>query len=50
MVAFCVPRSGQAASEALRSELIDLVSAQLGKPLRPPTIHFVQALPKNPQR
>jgi acetyl-CoA synthetase len=44
MVAFCVlkqPGDGQ-----LAGELRELVSAELGKPLRPDAIHFVSGLPK----
>jgi acetyl-CoA synthetase len=46
IVAFCVLRSEQAGDEALRRELLDLVAAELGKPMRPRTVRFVTALPK----
>jgi acetyl-CoA synthetase len=32
--------------EQLRCELLDLVTAELGKPLRPRDVRFVRALPK----
>jgi acetyl-CoA synthetase len=46
VVAFCVLRPGHAPSDALRRELVDLVTAELGKPLRPRDVRFVAALPK----
>jgi acetyl-CoA synthetase len=46
IVVFCVLAPTFAASEALGTELRDLVAADLGKPLRPEAVHFVQALPK----
>lgn len=46
VVGFCVLREGIAPCAALRTELIDLVTAQLGRPLRPRTVLFVTALPK----
>jgi acetyl-CoA synthetase len=44
MVAFCVVKS--APSAELASELRDRVAGELGKPLRPESVHFVAALPK----
>lgn len=46
VVAFCVLRQGAAATEELRTELIRLVTDELGKPLKPRTIKFARALPK----
>jgi acetyl-CoA synthetase len=46
VVAFCVLKPGQDASEPLREELLELVTKELGKPLRPRDIRFVEALPK----
>ncbi|MCC6456738.1 MAG: AMP-binding protein [Caldilineaceae bacterium] len=46
VVAFCVLKPGQSASEPLREELLELVAKELGKPLRPREIRFVEALPK----
>jgi acetyl-CoA synthetase len=46
VVAFCVLRPEYEPSEELRSALIDLVTAELGKPLRPADVKFVNALPK----
>ena len=46
VVAFCVLKPGHHASEALRQELLDLVTRELGKPLRPRDIRFATALPK----
>jgi acetyl-CoA synthetase len=46
VVGFCVLREGVAPDEALRAALIDLVTAELGKPLKPRTVKFVSALPK----
>ena len=46
VVAFCVLHDGAAASDALRRELLDRVTTELGKPLRPRTVLFVTALPK----
>jgi acetyl-CoA synthetase len=43
---YCVLRDEGEASDALRSELIDLVTSQLGKPLRPGFLGFVASLPK----
>ncbi|MBW7886207.1 MAG: AMP-binding protein [Caldilineaceae bacterium] len=46
VVAFCVLKEGHAPDEALRQTLIDLVTMELGKPLKPRTVKFVTALPK----
>jgi acetyl-CoA synthetase len=46
VVAFCVLREGQTSSESLRTELLELVAEQLGKPLKPRDVRFVAALPK----
>ncbi len=46
VVAFCVLRDGYAPDEPLRAELIELVTTELGKPLKPRTVKFVTALPK----
>ena len=46
VVAFCVIKPGNHDSEALRQELLDLVTRELGKPLRPRDIRFATALPK----
>ncbi len=46
VVGFCVLREGVQPSETLRAELIERVTAELGKPLKPRTVLFVSALPK----
>jgi acetyl-CoA synthetase len=46
MVGFCVLVPGQNATAELAAELRDRVGTELGKPLRPESIHFVPALPK----
>jgi len=46
VVAFCVLRAGYTPNEALRRELLELVTAELGKPLKPREIKFAAALPK----
>ncbi len=46
VVAFCVLNAGYDADEALRHALLNLVAAELGKPLRPRDVRFVDALPK----
>ncbi|RIK46226.1 MAG: AMP-dependent synthetase [Chloroflexi bacterium] len=46
VVAFCVLKPEYEAGDALRAELLDLVARELGKPLRPRTVRFVDALPK----
>lgn len=46
VVAFVVLAPGVPASEDLRAELMQLVTAELGKPLKPKAILFAAALPK----
>lgn len=46
VVGFVVLREGVEPAEPLRAALIDLVTAELGKPLKPRTVLFVTALPK----
>lgn len=46
VVAFCVLKEGHVPDDALRQTLIDLVTTELGKPLKPRTVKFVAALPK----
>ncbi len=46
LVCFCVLNSTSAASEELREELRNNVAEQLGKPLRPEAVRFVDDLPK----
>lgn len=46
VVAFCVLSSPEAASEALRQELSQMVIRAMGKPLAPREILFVRDLPK----
>jgi acetyl-CoA synthetase len=46
IVGFCVLKPGSNGDEHLREELLDLVSRELGRPLRPRDIRFVSALPK----
>lgn len=46
VVGFVVLREEVEPSESLRAALIDLVTAELGKPLKPRTVLFVTALPK----
>ena len=46
VVGFVVLHADVEASEMLRTALIDLVTAELGKPLKPRTVRFVTALPK----
>jgi acetyl-CoA synthetase len=51
VVAFCVLKPGhapvdEAGMETLRHELLDLVTQELGKPLRPRAVCLVTALPK----
>ncbi len=46
LAAYCVLRSGVEPSEDLRSDLVRLVTDELGKPLKPGKIAFVTALPK----
>lgn len=46
MVAFCVLGARGIATPELASQLRARVAAELGKPLRPEIVHFVNALPK----
>ena len=46
VVAFCVLQPGHAPDEELRSALMEMVVAELGKPLKPRAILFARALPK----
>jgi acetyl-CoA synthetase len=46
VVAFCVLNAGHEGSEELRGVLLNLVTAELGKPLKPRDVRFVEALPK----
>lgn len=46
VVAFCVLNAGHEPGEPLREELKALVAAELGKPLKPRDVRFVEALPK----
>ncbi len=46
LVAFVVLNPGVDASEALREALISSITSELGKPLRPRDIKFVDSLPK----
>ncbi len=46
VVAFCVLHEGNTADETLRTELMERVIEELGKPLKPRDIRFVAALPK----
>ena len=46
LVCFVVLRPNQPASDALATELQDLVASALGKPLRPKAVHIVGDLPR----
>lgn len=46
VVAFCVLKPGHVADDDLAAQLLDQVTAELGKPLRPRAVLFVAALPK----
>jgi acetyl-CoA synthetase len=46
VVCFCVLREGTLDTEMLREELMELITAELGKPLKPSAILFVADLPK----
>jgi acetyl-CoA synthetase len=46
LVCFVVVRQGWVWSEALAKELASLVAEQLGKPLRPASVHAIRELPK----
>ncbi len=46
VVAFCVLKTNEEAGDALRTELVAELIAELGKPLKPKEIRFTKALPK----
>jgi acetyl-CoA synthetase len=46
LVCFCVLKPGNDASETLREELRERVAEQLGKPLKPEVVKFLDDLPK----
>lgn len=46
VVCFCVRKPGVGVREGLALELMDLVVAELGKPLAPKGVHFLPDLPK----
>jgi acetyl-CoA synthetase len=46
LVCFCVLKPGNEVSERLREELRAAVNDQLGKPLRPEVVKFLDDLPK----
>jgi acetyl-CoA synthetase len=46
LIVFCVPGPGVEPSEALRKELLQMVTGALGKPLAPKELRFVRDLPK----
>lgn len=46
ILCFAILRPGVEPSEALREEIIDTITQQLGKPLRPETVKFVVDIPK----
>jgi acetyl-CoA synthetase len=46
LIAFCVLASKEEANAELAADLRERVAAELGKPLRPERIYFVEALPK----
>lgn len=46
VVVFCVLRDPDGGDEKLRKELMELVTSELGKPLKPKAIKFTRALPK----
>jgi len=46
VVVFCVLKAGHEPTDTLRQELMDMLIAELGKPLKPREIKFVTALPK----
>ena len=45
-MAFCVLTPGADRDAGLEEELRELVATELGKPLRPEKIYFVESLPK----
>ena len=46
IVCFCMLAPGSVPSEALRTELMERLIAQLGKPLKPREVKFATALPR----
>jgi acetyl-CoA synthetase len=46
IVVFCVTRSGTTEDEELKSDLLQRIISELGKPLKPREIKFTKALPK----
>jgi acetyl-CoA synthetase len=46
VVCFCVLRKGVDFNESLRKQLINMIVSELGKPLKPEEIKFVEKLPK----
>ncbi|NIW97198.1 MAG: AMP-binding protein, partial [Phycisphaerae bacterium] len=46
IVVFCVLKSGASPDETLRDKLKELVTSELGKPLKPKEIKFTSVLPK----
>src|SRR6266508_3496618 len=46
IVCFAILRPDFKPSEPLREEILDTITRQLGKPLRPETVKFVQDIPK----
>jgi acetyl-CoA synthetase len=46
LVAFCVLTPGAKGDEKIEEELRERVAMELGKPLRPEKIYFVESLPK----
>jgi len=46
LVCFCVLKPGREPTEALREELKNKLIAELGKPMAPKTLRFVNDLPK----
>jgi acetyl-CoA synthetase len=46
IVCFCVLSPGERHSDDLHAELLDKVTAEMGKPLRPQEIRFISDLPK----
>lgn len=46
IVGFCVLRDGVEPGERLRTELVNAITTELGKPLKPRTVLFVAVLPK----
>ncbi|MFN3336227.1 MAG: AMP-binding enzyme, partial [Thermomicrobium sp.] len=46
LVVFCILRRGTEPSDELAQEIQDLIAHELGKPLRPQRVHFVNDLPR----